>query len=262
MAHLRHRFDGDLSIITLVNPPQNRITSEMVDELGVALAETVAGGARALLLHAEGPDFSFGGDIRPWPSQDAPALRQLLAHHLTIFNAFERLPIPTVAAVQGLCFGGGLELAVRADIVFAGETARFGHPEQSIGIVTLLGGIYRVASKVGRAKAMEWALTSEQVPALEMERRGLINRVVVDARLLEEAVAFARRLAAGPTLAHAAHKALLKTWTAGGEVAADEVVLDLAMPLFASKDVKMAIPGAIAALDAGKPRPAFDFKGR
>jgi enoyl-CoA hydratase/carnithine racemase len=262
MPHLRHRFDGDLSIITLVNPPQNRITAEMVDELGAAVAETAAGGARALLLHAEGPDFSFGGDIRPWPGMTDPALRQRLAQHLAVFNAFESLPIPTVAAVQGLCFGGGLELMVRADIVFAGETARFGHPEQSIGIVTLLGGIYRVAAKVGRAKAMEWALTSEQVPAPEMERRGLINRVVADATLLEEATAFARRLAAGPTLAHAAHKALLKAWTAGGAGAADAILLDLAMPHFTSEDVKMAIPGAIAALDAGKPRPVFDFKGR
>ncbi|HLZ82427.1 MAG TPA: enoyl-CoA hydratase/isomerase family protein [Caulobacteraceae bacterium] len=262
MSHLRHRIDGDLSIITLVNPPQNRITSEMTDAFGEAVAKTAASGARALLLHAEGPDFSYGGDIRPWPGLGAPALRQILAGHLAAFNAFESLQIPTVAAVQGLCFGGGLELAVRADIVFAGETARFGHPEQSIGIVTLLGGVYRVAAKVGRAKAYEWALTSEQVPAAEMERRGLINRVVADETLLEEATAFARRLAAGPTLAHAAHKALLRAWTAGGAAAADEVLLDLAMPPFASDDVKMAIPAAIAALDAGKPRPVFDFKGR
>jgi enoyl-CoA hydratase/carnithine racemase len=262
MSHLRHRIDGDLSIVTLANPPQNRITSEMSDELGEAVAATAASGARALLLHAEGSDFSFGGDIRPWPGLDAPTLRQVLARHLATFNAFESLPIPTVAAVQGLCFGGGLELAARADIVFAGETARFGHPEQSIGIVTLLGGIYRVAAKVGRAKAYEWALTSEQVPAAEMERRGLINRVVADESLLEEATAFARRLAAGPTLAHAAHKALLKAWTVGGAGAAEEVLLDLAMPLFTSDDVKLAIPAAISALDAGKPRPVFDFKGR
>jgi len=262
MPHLRHRFDGDLSIITLVNPPQNRLSVEMVEELGAAVAETAASRARALLLNAEGPDYSYGGDIRPWPGQDAPELRELLSNHLAVFNAFESLPIPTVVAVQGLCFGGGLELVVRADIVFAGETARFGHPEQSIGILTLLGGVYRVAAKVGRAKAMEWAMTSEQVPAAEMERRGLVNRVVADATLLIEATAFASRLAAGPTLAHVGHKALLKTWSAGGVAAADQVMLDLAMPLFASDDVTLAIPGAIAALDAGKPRPVFDFKGR
>ena len=257
MPHLRHRIDGDLSIITLVNPPQNRITSKMSDELAEAVAETAAQGARALLLHAEGADFSNGGDIRPWPSLGTPALRQVLARYVAAFNAFEGLPIPTVAAVQGLCFGGGLELAARADIVFAGETARFGYPEQSIGIVALLGGIYRVAARVGRAKVMEWALTSEQTPAAEMERRGLINRVVPDEKLLEEATAFARRLAAGPTLVHAAHKALLKAWTVGGAGAAEEVLLDLAMPLFASDDVRSAIPAAIAALDRRQRAPAF-----
>jgi enoyl-CoA hydratase/carnithine racemase len=262
MSHLRHRLDGDLAIITLVNPPQNRLSIKMVEDLGVAVAETAASKARAVLLQAEGSDFSFGGDLRPWPGMDAPALRQLLARYIAVFNAFESLPIPTVAAVQGLCFGGGLELAARADIVCAGETARFGYPEQSIGIIALLGGLYRVAGGVGRAKAMEWALTSEQVPAVELARRGLVNRIVADAALLEEATAFARRLAAGPTLAHAGHKALLKVWSAGGVAAADAVVLDLAMPLFASDDVRMALPSAVAALDAGKPRPVFAFKGR
>lgn len=140
----------------------------------------------------------------------------MLAKHLAVFNAFESLAIPTLCAVQGLCLGGGLELALRADFVVAGETARFGHPEQSIGVATLLGGIYRVAAKAGRAKAMEWALTSEKVPAPEMERHGVINKVVPDAQLLEEALAFAHRIAAGPTRAHAAHKALLNAWSAGG----------------------------------------------
>jgi enoyl-CoA hydratase/carnithine racemase len=110
-------------------------------------------------------------------------LRTLFERYLSAFNQFERLPIPTVAAVQGLCFGGGLELAVRADVIFAGASARFGHPEQSIGIVTVLGGIYRIAERAGRSRAIEWALTSEQVPATVMERYGVVNRVVEDEAL-------------------------------------------------------------------------------
>jgi enoyl-CoA hydratase/carnithine racemase len=133
-------------------------------------------------------------------------LRTLFERYLSAFNQFERLPIPTVAAVQGLCFGCGLELAVRADGIFAGASARFGHPEQSIGIVTVLGGIYRIAERAGRSRAIEWALTSEQVPATVMERYGVVNRVVEDKALIEEATAFAKLLAKGPTRAHAAHK--------------------------------------------------------
>jgi len=181
---------------------------------------------------------------------------------LSVFNQFERIPIPTVAAVQGLCSGGGLELAVRADVIFAGASARFGHPEQSIGIITLLGGIYRIAERVGRSRAIEWALTSEQVLATVMERYGVVNRLVEDQALIEEATAFARRLAKGPTHAHANHKTLLRTWATGGIAAADEAILDIAMPLFQTDDVKYALPLAIEALTAGKPRPVFDFKGR
>ena len=70
---------------------------------------------------------------------------------MSVFNQFERLPLPVIAAVEGLCFGGGLELALRADVIFASASAAFGHPEQTLGIVTLLGGIYRVAERVGRA---------------------------------------------------------------------------------------------------------------
>ena len=74
---------------------------------------------------------------------------------MSVFNRFERMPMPVIAAVQGLCFGGGLELALRADMIFAGESSTFGHPEQSLGIVTVLGGIYRVAERAGRCQVVE-----------------------------------------------------------------------------------------------------------
>ncbi len=169
----------------------------LVEELATALDEIERGEVRAVLVHAEGVDFSFGGDIVPWPTMTHRELRAALESYMVTFNRFERLPIPTIVAVQGLCFGGGLELAVRADVIFAGETARFGHPEQSIGIVTLLGGVYRVAERAGRSRAMEWALTSEQVPAAVMREHGVVNRVLADADLLAEATAFAPQNRAG-----------------------------------------------------------------
>jgi enoyl-CoA hydratase/carnithine racemase len=109
---------------------------------------------------------------------------------------------------------------------------------------------------------MRWALTSEQVPAEEMERFGVVDRVVDDDALDDEAAAFAARVAAGPTLAHAAHKALLRTWAVGGVAAADEVIFDVALPLFDSADTRMAIPTAVEAAHAGRPRPAMPFEGR
>jgi hypothetical protein len=95
-----------------------------------------------------------------------------------------------------------------------------------------------------------------------MAAAGVVNRVVADEALLEEATAFAEGVAAGPTRAHAAHKALLRAWAVGGVAAADEAMFDIALPLFESDDVKAVLPEAVEAFKAGRPRPAFDFQGR
>lgn len=262
MTHLTCTVEDGLGTVRLHNPPQNRIDAQMTEELDAALRDIETGGARAVLLHADGADFSFGGDIEPWPEWTDHELRSHFGEAMAVFNRLERLAVPTIAAVQGLCFGGGFELALRADVIFAGQSARFGHPEQSIAIVTLLGGIYRVAERAGPARAMEWALTSERVPAGEMERFGVINRVLPDGELLKAATTFARNLAHGPTKAHAAHKALLRTWSTSGTAAADAAMLDIALPLWRTADTAMAIPAAIQALRASLPRPAMPFTGK
>jgi enoyl-CoA hydratase/carnithine racemase len=262
MSHLGYSIDDRFATLTLDNPPQNRIDEQVADELAEAIDAIGRSDARVLLLRAGGPDFSFGGDIVPWPDLDTRELRTLFERHMSAFNRLERLPLPVIAAVQGLCFGGGFELALRADVIFAAESARFGHPEQSIAVITLLGGIYRVAERAGRSRASEWALTSEQVPAAVMADAGVVNRVVADDALLDEATAFAQRLAKGPTRAYAAHKALLRAWAVGGVAAADEAMFDIALPLFETEDVKTTLPSAVEAVRAGRPRPAFDFQGQ
>ena len=164
MPHLSYSIEDRIATLVLENPPQNRIDEQMADELAEAVDVVGRSDARAVLLRADGSDFSFGGDIVTWPDLDARELRTLFERYTSVFNRFEQLPLPVIAAVHGLCFGGGFELALRADVILAAESARFGHPEQSIAIVTLLGGIYRVAERAGRSRASEWALTSEQVP--------------------------------------------------------------------------------------------------
>jgi enoyl-CoA hydratase/carnithine racemase len=262
MHPLQLHIDDHVATLVLDNPPQNRIGDTMIDELDEAIEAIEASDARAVLLRAAGENFSFGGDILPWPEANARQLRARFERYMAVFNRFERMPLPVVAAVQGLCFGGGLELALRADVLFAGSGATFGHPEQTLGIVTLLGGIYRVAERAGRSRAIEWALTSEKVPATTLERFGIVNRVIDDAALIDEATAFARKISTGPTRAHAAHKALLRAWAVGGVAAADEAMFDMAMPLFETEDVTRGLASAVDALKAGKPRPAMDFRGR
>jgi enoyl-CoA hydratase/carnithine racemase len=261
LAHLSISFDHHVATITLDHAPQNRIGDQMVNELAAALESIASSDARAVLLCASGSDFSFGGDILPWPNRNRSELRATFEHYMNVFNQFERLPLPVVAAVHGLCFGGGLELAVRADVIFASQSARFGHPEQTLGIVTLLGGVYRVAERAGRARATQWALTSEQVSAEAMERAGVVNKVFADGDLLTESHGFVDKLAKGPTRAYAAHKALLRTWANGGISAADEIMFDVAMPVFDSKDATGGLASAVDAIKAARQRPAFPFEG-
>ena len=94
-----------------------------------------------------------------------------------------------------------------------------------------------------------------------MARAGIVNRVVADASLHDESLAFARNVARGPTRAYAALKALLRTWAVGGVSAADEAMFDIAMPLFETDDTQRGIRSAVDALKAGRPRPALDFNG-
>lgn len=261
MSHVNLRQEEGIAIISLSRPPQNRIDDQMVDELGLIIDDIEASEARAVIVQSTGDDFSFGGDISRWPSMSARELRATFARYMSVFNRFERLPLPVIAAVRGLCFGGGLELAIRADIIVAADTAYFGHPEQSLGIVTVLGGIYRVAERAGRAFASEWAITSQKVSANTMHQRGVVNHVVPAADLEATVRNLAEVAAKGPTRAYAAHKALLRIWAEAGTAAADHALLDIAMPLFETNDVKRGIPSAVDALKAGRPRPAMDFKG-
>jgi enoyl-CoA hydratase/carnithine racemase len=263
MSHISHHIDDDgVAGIVLHHGPQNRIDDQMVDELSAALDAIVRGNARAVVVSAEGPDFSFGGDIVTWPLDDAATLRAMFSRYLEVFNVFEQLPIPTIAAVQGLCFGGGFELALRADVIFASETATFGHPEQTIGIITLLGGVQRVAEKAGRAFASEWSLTSERVPAAVMSAHNVVNRVYPLEKLVEEAFVFARKIATGPTHAYTVHKALLSIWASGGLAAADAALSALSIPLLEGTDAQTGIKSAVNAMKEGRPRPVLTFSGR
>lgn len=262
MAHVNHRFDGGVAVLTIEHAPQNRIGDQMVAELAAALDEIERRGARAVVLRAEGPDFCFGGDIRTWPDLPSHRLRAAFVRYLDVFNRLEQLPMPVIAAVQGMCLGGGFELALRADIIVAGESAHFGHPEQGIAITTIMGGVYRVAERAGRSRAIEWALTSERVPARTMADAGVVNRVVADDAVLARALELAERMARGPTRAHAAHKALLRTWSVGGVAAADQAMFDISMPLFETDDAQTAMRSAVEAMAAGRARPDLEFQGR
>ena len=146
--------DGALAVITLDNPPQNRIGERVAAELAAAIETVETGDSRAVLLRARGPDFSFGGDIVDWPDMSVRQLRATFEQYMAVFNRFERLPLPVVAAVQGLCFGGGLELAIRADMIVAAESAQDSaiRNRRSVSLLCLEASTASLNARVGPSR--------------------------------------------------------------------------------------------------------------
>ena len=166
-------FDGPIATISLDHPQGNRINFGMRQELLASLRGVADSPAQVLLLRAEGKDFCLGGDVRDWPGIPPRELRPKIETFAEALDQLEKLSIPTVAAVQGRCMGGGLELILSCDLVVASRTAAFGCPEAMLGIVTLQGGVIQLAQRIGRAKALEFVFLSDLHSADEMAELGL-----------------------------------------------------------------------------------------
>lgn len=252
-----------VATFTLANPPQNRLNTELM--LGCAAAiERVTDdeSVRVVVLRAEGDDFSYGGEIATWDLSEPDAMVQLFEVGLQVSNALERLPVPVIASVQGNCFGGGFEIALRADLIIAAESARFCHTEAAIGMFTLLGGVQRVAERAGRGRAARWALTSEKISAPDAMAAGVVAEVVPDDELEAVTERWAARIARGATRAHVTHKALLAAWANGGVAAADELIPGLAGALLRTEDARHGVASAVQADAKGIARSELEFSGR
>jgi enoyl-CoA hydratase/carnithine racemase len=200
--------------------------------------------------------------VRDWPGISTEILRPKIHVFAEALDHLECLPIPTIAAVQGGCMGGGFELALSCDLILAAKSARFAFPEARVGIVTLQGGMMQIAERVGRAKAAEIVFLSEPTTAQQMRQWNVVNTVVDDTDLETQAAALATRLAEGRTKAFAATKALWRMQAEEGVKAAKANLYDLSMPLFETEDARTALRNAAEAVNAGKPLPTATFVGR
>lgn len=263
MSAINYEHKGGVATITLNNPPQNRISAELGAGLTTAVQDLASRkDTRVLLVRANGPDFSFGGDVTAWPGQSKEDFGQGISLAVTLTNMLQDMPFPIVFAVQGHCMGGGFEMALRGDIIVAADNAKFAHTEASIAVFTFLGGVQRVAERVGRTRAMQWAVTGEKVDAQTALQTGLINEVVPLEGLDSAAQTWVDRLKDSATLAHAAHKKLLRAWSNGGIEAADSLMGGMAGEILHSEDAQGCLPAAVEAVKAGKPRPTFKFNGQ
>jgi len=228
-----------VAYVTMVNRPHNFLSVELFEALIEAVQGAHADGARAIVLRSGLRNFCAGADLGLFESHERGVAPDIDVTRL--LTAFEELPLPIVAAVQGVCVGGGLEIALACDLIVAAESAKIGAVEATLGINPLMGAMQRIAQRAGAARAKEMSLLARRYDAATLERWNVINRVVPDEELDAVTRALAEELAHGPTLAHASSKAIINVAVDEGTAAADAAMGDLQADLWRSNDLKEAL---------------------
>ena len=199
--------DEGICVIRLNRPDvMNALNAQMLRELAEAMRAAQADKAvRCIVLTGSDKAFAAGADVK---EMSAKGFVDVFGEDFTGPNteAFARIRKPVIAAVAGYVLGGGCELAMMADFIIAADTAKFGQPEVNLGIMAGMGGTQRLTRAVGKAKAMDMHLTGRLMDAAEAERSGLVARVVPAARLMDEVMAAAKKVAAKSALSAMAIK--------------------------------------------------------
>lgn len=201
--NLKYTREGDIAIITASRPKaMNALNTDLLVELGKA-ADLISEDrdVKVLIITGEGKAFVAGADIVEMKDFNSEKGREWGELGSTVFNKFEKLKIPSIAAVNGFALGGGCELAMCCDIRIASESAKFGQPEVGLGITPGYSGCVRLPRLVGPAKARELIYTGDLISAAEAERIGLVNKVVAAEQLMDSAMEMARKIASRAQIA-------------------------------------------------------------
>lgn len=183
------RTEGRVGILTLNRPKQlNALNSALMDELGAALTAFDADpDIGCIVLTGSEKAFAAGADIGAMATYTFADVYK--SDYITRnWETIRSVRKPVIAAVSGFALGGGCELAMMCDVIIASESAKFGQPEIKLGVMPGAGGTQRLPRAVGKAKAMDMALTGRMMDAAEAERGGLVSRVVADDQLMTEAL--------------------------------------------------------------------------
>src|SRR6266704_2729727 len=163
-----------LLIVTLANPDGNRMNRAVLRGLQEALTQARKPDVRAVLVRAEGAVFSLGADVHEMLSEPGDAMLSVVREYIELIQAIESLPLPTIAAVHGVCSSGGLELALAFDHLWAAAGTKIGFMEASIAIPPLAGGAQRIARRAGHARAFEIATAGRLYEAEAFERWNIV----------------------------------------------------------------------------------------
>ena len=253
---VRLEVEDGVGTIRLDRPPMNAINEALTRDLADAAMEaTTRDDVRAVILYGGDKVFAAGADVKMMAPMTSVQVKSMIAALQEVFHLVEEIPKVTIAAITGYCLGGGCELAMCADFRFAGEGAKIGQPEITLGIIPGAGGTQRLPRLVGPARAKDLIYSGRFASAEEALAIGLVDRVVPDDQVYVAALEGARRYANGPTQALRAAKVAInwgvRTDFRSGVVIEREVFADL----FATDDQK---EGMAAFAEKRKP----DFSGR
>ncbi len=241
MKPVRLDRDGPLATITIDSPPLNLFDAEMIKGLDRAIESLQADLPRALLIRAEGRVVSGGVNVAEFEGLSPAQGSKLWSELLSLVDRVEALPLPVVFAAHGLTLTAAFELSLACDLILASESASFGLVETVVGLTPSMGGPQRLAERAGSGRARQLVMTGDLFDASTLERWNVINEVLPDDQLAGRADSLSRRLAEGPTLAHAMTKRILRAYVEGGVPAADRVTRRDAAELFATEDLIGAV---------------------
>jgi len=209
---------GDIWLLTIDRPQSlNALNSQVLSELGEALSileKKSFTEAKCLVLTGAGEKaFVAGADIKEMNGLDAVGGKSFAEKGQSLFRRFENLQIPVIAAVNGFALGGGLELALSCDFIFASENAKLGLPEVSLGLIPGFGGTVRLSRAIGLNRAKELVFTGDMVGVQEAYRMGLVNKITPLSELIPTALKSAELIAKrGPLAVRHAKRSLQKSY--------------------------------------------------
>src|SRR5215472_8581710 len=256
--NIRLEVEGQIATLTVDRPQaRNALNTPTLQELDAALRSLAANPQMRVLIVTGAGDKAFvaGADIAEMAEFTPHQAGEFSGLGQRVFHQLASLPIATLAAVNGFALGGGCELALACDLIYASEKARFGQPEVGLGVIPGFGGTQRLARLVGRARAMELIFTAEPVDAAKAKEIGLVLEVVPAEKLLERCRGIAAKIALKGPVAVAQAKRAIQFGLDADLRSANELERQAFAMLFGTEDQR---EGMKAFLEKRAP----SFKGR
>jgi enoyl-CoA hydratase len=252
---------GPIRVLTLNRPKalnalDPTVIRELTEAVRIAAADAAEGRLRGLILTGAGKAFVAGADIAAMQQMSVDEAREFARQGHNLGDRIAALPIPVVAAVNGFALGGGCEVALACDFIYASEAAKFGQPEVKLGVIPGFGGTQRLLRRIGLARALELCMSGALIDASEALRIGLVNKVLPAEGLLAAAIAICETIAQMGPEAVAVAKDVLHRGSELPLAAANALEIDAFARLFSTADQRegmTAFLGKRAAAFTGRP---------